>query len=251
MGELGELLRDARLQRKITLEQAQRATRIRLDYLVALEEGAFHRLPGAAYARGFVRSYARFLGLSADEVFARYERELPQLDFRPQLRPRAFHAGPRLVLSPRLLAALATVMLVLGFTSYLVRQIQAFSASARVASAPSPSIQLSPLPSAIPSPSPVPSPTPEGLQAAIHLDGRSWVEVTADGQPVLEGTYDMGTSLSAHAQSRLHVVAGVGDRVHVTINGIDLGTVGGRGQSAQRDYVLLGGRPEPQPVASP
>ena len=63
MLDIGATLKSAREQQGIALDDAAEATKIRESYLVALEEEAFERLPGATYARGFVRSYAEFLGL--------------------------------------------------------------------------------------------------------------------------------------------------------------------------------------------
>jgi len=74
---VGELLRSAREARGITLEEVTRTTKISRNYLTAIEEGRFEKLPNPAYIKGFLRLYAHFLGLSADEVVARYEATLP------------------------------------------------------------------------------------------------------------------------------------------------------------------------------
>jgi cytoskeleton protein RodZ len=66
--ELGELLRGARQREGITLDTAARATRIRVEYLEALEHGELRVLPGRAYATGFLRNYATFLRLNPDEI---------------------------------------------------------------------------------------------------------------------------------------------------------------------------------------
>jgi len=71
---VGTHLRENRESRGITLEDAARVTRIGKNYLAALEEGRFDTLPNPAYAKGFLRAYASFLGLSGDEVIAMYER---------------------------------------------------------------------------------------------------------------------------------------------------------------------------------
>jgi cytoskeleton protein RodZ len=69
---VGEDLRDARLALGISLEEMADSLRIRRAYLVALEEGRVQNLPGPAYAVGFVRSYARALGLDSDEMVRRF-----------------------------------------------------------------------------------------------------------------------------------------------------------------------------------
>lgn len=69
---LGEELRDARLALGLSVEDIAASLRIRRGYLVALEEGRLRDLPAPAYALGFVRSYARALGLDEDEMVRRF-----------------------------------------------------------------------------------------------------------------------------------------------------------------------------------
>ncbi len=70
---LGSELRAARESRDLTLEQAEKQTRIRAHYLEALEQGNFSALPSAVQGRGFLRNYARFLGLDAELLVARFD----------------------------------------------------------------------------------------------------------------------------------------------------------------------------------
>jgi cytoskeletal protein RodZ len=67
------MLRQAREAKDVSLAQVERATRIRADYLEALEEHEFTALPAAAYARGIVRNYATYLGLDPADALERYE----------------------------------------------------------------------------------------------------------------------------------------------------------------------------------
>jgi len=69
---VGERLRNARQARGLAFEDAEAATRIRRRYLEALEDEAFDELPGATYVKGFLNSYASYLGLPADEIAAMY-----------------------------------------------------------------------------------------------------------------------------------------------------------------------------------
>lgn len=72
---LGEELRDARLALGLAIEDIARSLRIRRVYLVALEEGRLRDLPAPAYALGFVRSYARLLGLDEAEFVRRFREQ--------------------------------------------------------------------------------------------------------------------------------------------------------------------------------
>ncbi len=68
MSPFGETLRRARVAKKITFEDAERATRISRRYLQAMEQEEFGILPAPVYARGFLRSYASYLGLNPSEL---------------------------------------------------------------------------------------------------------------------------------------------------------------------------------------
>lgn len=72
---IGAYLRETREARGLHLDDAARVTRIGKNYLVALEEGMFDKLPNPAYVKGFLRIYAGYLGLSGDDVVGMFERE--------------------------------------------------------------------------------------------------------------------------------------------------------------------------------
>lgn len=65
---IGHQLHQARQERGLTLEQVAQGTHIRLHYLQAMEAGEFERLPSPAQARGFLRSYASYLGLPPEQL---------------------------------------------------------------------------------------------------------------------------------------------------------------------------------------
>ena len=75
MGELGSLLTRTREARGLTLEDAERDTRISRRYLQALEAEQFEVIPAPVYARGFLRSYSQYLGLDPQEALAMFPRE--------------------------------------------------------------------------------------------------------------------------------------------------------------------------------
>jgi len=75
MGELGTRLRQQREARGLTIEDAERDTRISRRYLVALESEQFEVIPAPAYARGFLRSYSQYLGLDPQETLRLFPRD--------------------------------------------------------------------------------------------------------------------------------------------------------------------------------
>ena len=83
MLELGELLFQARVARGLSLEEAERDTRISRRYLEALEREDFSAFPAPFYARAFLRTYSQYLGLDANQVL----NILPQNRLEPELAP--------------------------------------------------------------------------------------------------------------------------------------------------------------------
>lgn len=96
MSEFGDLLRQARDFKGVTLREAERATRISRNYLSALEDEQFSELPASAYARGIVRKYAQYLGLDPESILSQYERatggSAPSHTMIPAERPVRAHA---------------------------------------------------------------------------------------------------------------------------------------------------------------
>ena len=103
MFEIGSSLREARLRQALDLPEVEQATKIRAKYLRALEDEEFEQLPAQTYVKGFLRSYAEYLGLDGqlyvDEFNSRYvvdgdglpphpRRRVPEPPRRPRVQSR-------------------------------------------------------------------------------------------------------------------------------------------------------------------
>jgi hypothetical protein len=132
--EIGQALREARMRQQIDMRDVEGATKIRAKYLRALENEEWEILPGPAYVRSFLRTYANFLSLDGDvlvdEYRRRYEEPEPQPHAlaEPALRESRRGGGrpPRSISIPDLsggaVAVIAAViiigfLLVLGLTA--------------------------------------------------------------------------------------------------------------------------------------
>ncbi len=82
---LGSLLRRSREERHIDLDEAASATRIRRNYLEALENEEWSKLPSQVFVKGFLRSYAEFLGLDKEMVRNCYLRTSPSQKYQPRV----------------------------------------------------------------------------------------------------------------------------------------------------------------------
>src|SRR5215217_4667857 len=72
MESIGEFFRQVRETKGLTVDEVASKTRIRSDFVKALEDGNFAKLPDQVFARGFVRSYARSLGLDEEDAIHRF-----------------------------------------------------------------------------------------------------------------------------------------------------------------------------------
>jgi len=99
VGSFGEKLRKQREQRGIALEAISNATKISPRMLRALEEEHFEQLPGGVFNKGFVRAYARQVGLNEEEAVADYltalrESQIQQQPIVPNLRVHSPKPSP-------------------------------------------------------------------------------------------------------------------------------------------------------------
>jgi transcriptional regulator with XRE-family HTH domain len=118
MGELGNTLSRARRARAITLEDVERDTHVSKRYLEALENEDFSIFPAPVYARGFLRTYSRYLGLNPEELIRIFPSEELTVDITPL--PTVTHAPAELINVNWLVAGLVAIFL-LGAGLLLLR----------------------------------------------------------------------------------------------------------------------------------
>ncbi len=171
MGDLGQLLREAREQKGVSLEQVEEATRIRQKFLQALEEGNFGALPAETYVKGFLRTYATYLELDPEELMALYEgREnegkaaLPQASF---FQPMDISIAAPPWLTPDLVIGALLIVALLAFGSWaawhylpptIKTQLLSWRATATTTPSPTATAPVV-LPSATPTMAPPATPT--------------------------------------------------------------------------------------------
>src|SRR6266513_4094266 len=124
MFEIGSSLREARLRQRIHFHELDQGTKIRGKYLRALEEEHFDVLPAQTYVKGFLRSYAEYLGLDGqlyvDEYNSRFvvgEEEAPPRPRRSAPPPsRGAQVQSRVVLLTLLGIAAVTAIVIVAWT---------------------------------------------------------------------------------------------------------------------------------------
>lgn len=148
MFQIGGSLREARLRQGLSLSEVDALLRIRSRYLAALEEERFEILPGTAYARLFLRSYAEFLGLDSAPFVSEYGARFERAEQLEEIRPPGAPTSPRLHLHPKLAATVALALLAALGMLILGLAPRSHPHPGATASPPEATIQTSQLPAA-------------------------------------------------------------------------------------------------------
>ncbi|HVM57256.1 MAG TPA: RodZ domain-containing protein [Gaiellaceae bacterium] len=215
MFEIGASLREARLRRGLSPGDVQQAIRIRERYLAAIEEERWEMLPGEAYAKGFLRTYAEYLGLDGDlyldewnSRFAQHE-EAPAVEPVPAARRRRELLRPAAVVIAVAIVAAAAAAWMLGSSG---RTRHPTSASA-------PPVTTRAAPAKPPPARPAPAPAFAVFRA---VRGRCWLLVraaTATGPVIYEHVLEQGASLRLRVGSGLWVRMGAPWNLELTVAG--------------------------------
>lgn len=111
---LGRLLRISREERNIDLDEAVRVTRIRRHNLEALENEEWSKLPSQVFVRGFLKSYAEFLGLDKEMVLNYYQRASPFQKYKPhvlkEIKPHPGRSNLIIIIPVLALALIAAIV---------------------------------------------------------------------------------------------------------------------------------------------
>lgn len=272
---LGGWLRHARESRRVALDDAVSALRIRRRYLQALEVGDYDALPGPIQARGFLRNYARFLGMPVEEVLARYDAELTGKPVQPRVREVVVPSGsgertwapPPPTLADekiavranssggllRILAAALLFFALIALGSLVWLQFGGVWSDQDPAQNPSANAEvMQPQPDA-PAVSPTAAPSPTLTVAPVFPvleDGtvrvrlvsvhHTWVSVSADADIVFQGIAGPQEILEAVAEEILIVTTGNAGAFQLYVNGADWGMLGDQDEVIRRAWTPQG-----------
>lgn len=250
MPALGQRFRAAREARGLSLPEVVEQVRIRAVYLAAIENEDWSAIGAPVYIRGFLRTYARFLGLDAEEVVAEFNLGEGE---RGAIVPARGHivderaAGRRgLQLSPFIWVAAVVAIVLIAFVVYNELTLPKPGAVAFLATPiPAPSVTATSLvvaPSASPMPSVTVTPSAEptlltATTLSLRLTGPCWLRVSSDGRVVSEGIFPAGTTKTFSGRS-VSVLVGNAGAADLLLDGKDLGKMGAPGQVVQRSFTL-------------
>lgn len=249
-GGIGEQLRAAREARGLPIEALVAVTKIRQEYLEAIEEERLGDLPPRAFARGYVRSYALALGLDPEPFVEAFDRTTP-IEVRATrlggaevpIRP-AHPASPLRRMLTLLALAVLVAAVVVGVVAYVqVRQFEASRASPppEQPAAPAPAVPAAPVPTTPEPPAPEP-PAPsapaaaQGVTVEAATSAPCWVRVTADGRQAFQGLLRAGERRTWRAERAIVLRIGNAGGIALTVNGRALGPLGRTGEVVERTF---------------
>ena len=227
MFEIGNSLREARLREQLDFPAIEQGTKIRAKYLRALEDERFEMLPAHTYIKGFLRTYADFLGLDGglyvDEYNSRFvagDEDQPPLRTRRVPMPRS--GRRRRFESGVVLLALTAIVLVtaLVIVAWKFGGVGGESVPGLQPAAVTPEVQQA-------GPNTIAAPSSRPGRAALSVrsvKGDSWMEVRAGsgtGRLLYGGTLERGQS-QRFVQKKIYVAFGNPENVSVKVNGLQM-----------------------------
>ncbi|MBI4353210.1 MAG: helix-turn-helix domain-containing protein [Candidatus Omnitrophica bacterium] len=254
MTAVGNVLKEARDKKAVTLEEVHAKIKIHPRILKDLEEGRFEKLPGPVFVKNFIRSYAEFLGLDPAELLAAYEKQMqkgpePTLFIKPaepRLWPWRSHFSPVKILRGGLIG-----LVVLGFLLFTgkmwIRVTSNFAASKKQSSLAAASLPgmvrqahhekerpdsrkaadegkkllRSPVQGNFPK-----LPQKTALQLKIKAMDNVWLRVTCDGKVLFQSILMRGASETWTAKDQIEIWTGNASNMSLSLNGRSLGTLG-------------------------
>lgn len=259
----GQMLKAAREKKQWSLRFTEDETKIRVRYIQALEDEQYEILPGATYVKGYLRTYAKQLGLDADEIIKLYsESEEKETITVLETPDRTSYRTRPAWFRPAALGAMAVLGIVLisgiafwshhspnkpANTAYSPAGLPESKQPATTApqtktgspQSTTPQSATSQPPAGQSASQPVTSGTPtdiaaadqNGLDAQLVFTQPCWIVVQADGKPLFQGTFDAGTTREVKGTSKIELVTvGNAGGITVTLNGKSLPSLGGSGQ---------------------
>lgn len=214
MGSFGERLQREREMRGITLEEIADSTKIGTRSLRALEQEDFDKLPGGIFNKGFVRAYARYLGIDEEQAVTDFlaaagETEPPLPSPSPTEKLAPYRSGSR-----GWAVALALVLVALAAGGYAAWRLNLWPLAGYDSRQTAPPVQ----PPAAVRPPVVAAVAEKEFVVAIRAKEDAWLSITADGRVIMEGTLPAGETREVRATKSVVLKLGNAAGVEVSHN---------------------------------
>lgn len=242
LAEMAQRLKEAREYRHLSLAAVSLATKISQKNLAALEAADLRALPGRAYTRAFLRTYAAYLGLDGEEM----SKLLPA---PPERAPKVYetrreYTGPSATFLIMFSAVLGLVACVGWVALQAAMRPAAMVAGPSVLDAPTAETTAGVLDVQPPTPSPTATPA---LTLMVHASQPLSVTITIDGSQVFSGTLAAGDNKTFGGAATARLRTNNAAFAEVTYNGEKLKPLGKPNETVEMEWVAGKKRPTPVP----
>lgn len=257
---IGDIFRQEREKRQITLKDVENETNIRILYLEAIEKGNYGVIRGEVYLRGFIKSYAKFLGLDYKEILDKYydergiSRTLAEVPTdEPAVQPAAdtaavksdqkvsqtqsnnFHRRiedhKQKRITVNVIFAVIIAFIVIGCAAYFI--VPLFTATKPSSPVqPAASQQTTQQKQAQQADS-----KPTVAHVELAFTDTCWVQVKVDGKTVLEKTVDKNSYFQWEGKQNVEVTVGNAGVAKAKLNGKDIGSLGNKGSVVTKIFT--------------
>lgn len=232
-GTFGERLKRERELREVTLEEVSNATRISARFLQALEGEEWTKLPGGVFGRGFVRTIARYLGLSEEGLLAEYDLARGESGVPAPAKPEdRIPSPPKWIPFIALLVILLLLLGILagGIYSWHKWKARRVNNQTRAASSQLTSTQAN---AVFPGPAVTSAAAPALLSLSLSTSSASHVRVTADDTVACDADLPAGENRRFTATRHFEVSATDSSAVLLELNGVMMPPIGTPGSSGK------------------
>lgn len=248
LASFGEELRREREIRGISLKEISDATKISKRFLEAIERNDHRTLPAPVFTRGFVREYARYLGLNVDELVTRYNygaagddriEQSAHLERLVELQTTGREPLPKKGIPPpyaridrNVYILLLIVVALAGLTWWALKHKRAIRDEiAGVTSRPGPAPRLRANPKLKPMATETAPSVPDTMRLVIDVTDDSWVTLDADGKTVINDELRHGEHRIVEAKNSFHFrTVGNAAGLKLELNDVSLPPLGRDGQ---------------------
>lgn len=257
---VNDILRAEREKQNLTIKDVEKGTSIRGIYIEAIENGEYNKLPGEVYAKGFIRNYATFLKLDADDIILNYtqenhpeeiakaeaakaaeeknkEREKKAeakektVDKKPQSAEKKTELRQQVESSHKkqnFMLIAAIILAVIGGAFYFTS-----GSEEKPAATPAP---VETKAEEVPVKPAVPEKKVDGVELVAKFTDRCWTQVDVDGKTIFEGIVEKGKTETWKGKENVVITAGNAGAVELKLNGKDLGKLGNTGEVIEKTY---------------
>lgn len=269
---LGDLLRETREQKKLSLEDVEQGTNIRKLYIKSIEDGDYNKLPGEVFLKGFIKTYGKFLGLNSLELIEQYKKEknasasekeveptnqVQEQPVSPAQPPKVEEkitektaeptkeknipkidsfASNQAYLQPTKSNSKKNIFLVIIILIVIIGGAVFFLSSQDTSDTKAP-VHTTQQESTQQAQQPAPAPVVNGAEVTAVFNEDCWTEVKVDGNVVLSETVKKGSNLNWKGNNQIDITVGNAGAIDITFNNQPVGKLGDIGAVVTKSFV--------------